>query len=189
MIGSLPRELNVNGTDRAIRTDYRVALLIFQAYADPELTDQEKTFVMLDCLYEDLENIPPEDYQEAADRAVWFLDGGNSQNDNSQQQQAKKVMDWEQDEQIIFSAVNKVAGYETRAKDYIHWWTFLGYFNEIGEGILATVINIRSKKNKGKKLEKYEEDFYREHKSMIDLKVKMSEEEQTEYDYLNEITK
>lgn len=192
MIGSLPRELNVNGINRAIRSDYRVALLIFQAYNDVELSDQEKTFVMLDCLYEDLENISPEDYRETADRAVWFLDGGNSQdsqNNNSKHQQAKKVMDWEQDEQIIFSAVNKVAGYETRAKDHIHWWTFLGYFNEIGEGILATVISIRSKKNKGKKLEKYEEDFYREHKSMIDLKMKMSEEEQTEYDYLNEITK
>ena len=51
MIGRLPKELNVNGIDRAIRSDFRVALLIFQAFNDPELSDQEKAWVMLDCLY------------------------------------------------------------------------------------------------------------------------------------------
>ncbi|MGF7145294.1 hypothetical protein HNQ56_003735 [Anaerotaenia torta] len=119
--------------------------------------------------------------------AVWFLEGGEEQDDSSKHQQIKKVMDWEQDEKIIFSAVNKVAGFETRAIDYMHWWTFLGYFNEIGEGLLSTVINIRAKKNKGKKLEKYEQEFYRNNKALIDLKVKLSEEEQAEIDYWNKI--
>jgi len=166
-----------------------VALLIFQAWNDVELSDQEKAMTMIECLFEDFENIPPEDYQEAVNQAVWFLDGGNNQNENSKHQQAKKVMDWEQDEQIIFSAINKVAGCETRAMEYMHWWTFLGYFNEIGEGLLSTVINIRSKKNKGKKLEKYEEEFYRDNISLIDLKKKITADEQAEIDYLNELLK
>jgi hypothetical protein len=186
MIGRLPKELNINGTDRAIRSDFRVALLIFEAFNDPELSDQEKAIVMLDCLYEDLDSIPVEDYQAAHEQAVWFLDGGGSTEDNSKQQ-AKKVLDWQQDEKIIFSAVNKVAGFETRAVDYMHWWTFLGYFNEIGEGLLTTVINIRQKKNKGKKLEKYEQEFYRENKSLIDIKTRYSEEEQAQKDYLNKL--
>lgn len=61
---------------------------------------------------------------------------------------------------------------------YIHWWTFLGYFNEIGEGLFSTVINIRQKKNKGKKFEKYEQDFYQNNKDLIDLKKKYAKEEQ-----------
>jgi hypothetical protein len=191
LIGYLPKELNINGTNRAIRSDYRTALLIFEAWNSTKLIEneyfQEKTMTMLKCLYTDFEEIPHEDYQEAANQAVWFLDGGNNHDDNSNHQQAKKVMDWEQDEHIIFSAINKVAGCETRALEYMHWWTFLGYFNEIGEGLLATVINIRSKKNKGKKLEKLEQDFYRENKSMIDLKKRLTAEEQAEKDYWNEL--
>ncbi len=187
MIGCLPKKLNINGTDRAIRSDFRVALLIFQAYNDPELSDQEKVQALLECLYEDIDNIPTEDLQSAAEQAVWFLDGGSAIDENSNHQQAKKVMDWEQDEQLIFSAVNKVAGYETRSVDYLHWWTFLGFFNEIGEGLFSTVINIRQKKNKGKKLEKYEQDFYRENKSLIDIKVKLTPEEQAEIDYWNKL--
>lgn len=186
MIGRLPKELNVNGVDRAIRSDFRVALLIFQAFNDPELSDREKAWVMLDCLYEDLENIPPEDYQPAHEMAVWFLDGGTIQED-TKYRTSKKVIDWEQDEQIIFSAVNKVAGKETRAVDYIHWWTFLGYFNEIGEGLLSTVISIRQKKNKGKRLEKYEQEFYRENKSLIDIKTRLTKEEQAEKEYLEKL--
>lgn len=186
MIGRLPKELNVNGTDRAIRSDFRVALLIMQAYNDPELSDQEKARTMMECLYEDYEGLSHEDYQEAYDKAVWFLDGGTV-DEGSKHQQSKKVMDWEQDEQMIFSAVNKVAGKETRAIDYIHWWTFLGYFNEIGEGLLSTVINIRQKKNKGKKLEKHEQEFYRENKALIDIKVKLSAEEQAEKEYYEKL--
>ena len=187
MIGQLPKQLNISGTDRAIRSDFRVALLIFQAYNDPELSDQEKVQTMLECLYEDIDSIPPEDLQAAADQAVWFLDGGNAMDKKSNHQQAKKVMDWEQDEQLIFSAVNKVAGYETRSVDYLHWWSFLGYFNEIGEGLFSTVINIRQKKNKNKKLEKYEQDFYKENRSLIDLKKNLSPDEQARQDRINEL--
>lgn len=186
MIGKLPTTLNIKGIDRAIRSDFRVALLIFQAFNDPELNDQEKALVMMDCLYEDLDSMPQEDYQEAYDQAVWFLDGG-IQEDETKYRASKKVLDWEQDEQMIFSAVNKVAGKEIRAVDYLHWWTFLGYFNEIGEGLLSTVISIRQKKNKGKKLEKYEQEFYRENKSLIDIKTRLTKEEQAEKEYLEKL--
>lgn len=187
MIGYLPRKININGTDRAIRSDFRVALLIFEACSDPELSDQEKAQTMIECLYEDFESIPLEDYQEANDKATWFLEGGNIQDDNSKHQQSKKVMDWEQDEQIIFSSVNRIAGYETRAVEYLHWWSFLGFFNEIGEGLFSTVINIRSKLNKKKKLEKHEQEFYRDNKSVIDIKPRYTAEEQAELNRLNNL--
>ena len=142
---------------------------------------------IIECLYQNPEEIPPEDYQEANNQASWFLEGGGTQDDDSNHQQSKKVLDWEQDEKIIFPAVNKVAGYETRAVEYLHWWTFLGYFNEIGESLFTTVVSIRQKKNKGKKLEKYEQEFYKENKSLIDIKVKLSAEEQAEKEYFEKL--
>ncbi len=191
MIGLLPKQLNINGTDRAIWSDFRTALLIFVAWNDPELIEDEytheKTMAMLECLYCNFEEIPQEDYNEAIEKAVWFLDGGTEHQEDKTQ--PKKVMDWEQDEQFIFSTINKVAMCETRTLEYLHWWSFLGYFNEIGEGMLSTVINIRKKLSTHKKLEKHEQEFYRENKAMIDLKVRLSEEEQAELEYYKNLLK
>ena len=180
MIGVLPKSLSVDGKDYPINSDYRIALLIFEAYNDNELTQQDKSRVRIECLYKEI----PSNLSEALNQAVWFLDGGNIP---KSKQLPKKLMDWEQDQGIIFPAVNKVAGYETRTVDYLHWWTFLGLFNEIGEGLFSQVMNIRSKKAKGKKLEKWEKEFYREHQEMIDLKDKLTAEEQAEVDFINSI--
>lgn len=183
MIGQLPETVSINGRDVAINTDFRRALIVLQAFADPELTNRERAAIMLDALI-GLENVNPGEEQEALERCVWFIDCGHKFDQNKPR---KKLMDWEQDEQLIFSAVNHVAGTETRALPYLHWWTFIGYFNEIHDGLFSTVLMIRQKKAKGKKLEKSEREFYQQNKDMVDIKTKISEEEQAEIDRLNEI--
>lgn len=187
MIGELPHSLWANGREWRIRSDFRDALNIFQAMNDPDLQKDEKVVVMLDCLYEDYTDMEPEDLQDAMYQAAWFLDGGGIETDGKDRRPATKLYDWEQDESIIFSAVNKVAGYEVRAKEYLHWWTFLGYFYEIGEGVFSTVLNIRQKRSRGKKLEKWEQDFYRNNKQLCDLKKRYTAEEQAEIDYWNKL--
>lgn len=176
MIGFLPETLDVGGTHFSIRTDYRVILNIFQAFNDPELSDKEKCYVCLKCLYVDFEQIPPENLQEAIEKAYWFCDGGDRIKSSKP---TPKLIDWKQDERIIFSAINKVAGTEVRAVEHMHWWTFLGYFFEIGEGTLSTVVAIRHKRMQGKKLEKGEQEFYKQNKEMINI---ITAEEQAEID-------
>ena len=56
MIGQLPKSLSVNGIDYQIRTDYRVALTIFQAYNDLGLSPQEQALTCIKCLFGD--NLP-----------------------------------------------------------------------------------------------------------------------------------
>lgn len=174
MIGCLPTSLEIDGRDYEIRTDFRVVLLIFEAYNNPELSDIEKTMACLNCLYKD---DVPDNVNEAVKKAVWFLDGGDIP---KSKQAPVKIMDWEYDQSIIFPAINKVAGYETRTVDYLHWWSFLGLFNEVGEGLYSQVMNIRSKRAKGKKLEKHEREFYNDHKELINIKEKLTEEEQAQ---------
>lgn len=86
-------------------------------------------------------------------------------------------MDWDQDAQIIIPSINKVLGFEVRSVEYMHWWTFFGAYMEIGEGVFSSVLSIRSKKAKNKKLEKWEQEYYQENKWMIDLKKKYTQEE------------
>lgn len=181
MIGHLPTSLEIDDKEYEINSDFRVVLLIFQAYNDPELSDFEKAMVCLQCLYKE---VPP-NTEEALKKAMWFLDGGDMP---KSKQAPKKIMDWEQDQAIIFPAINKVAGYETRTPDkYLHWWSFLGMFGEIGEGLYSQVMSIRSKMAKGKKLDKTDKEFYNEHKELIDIKVKPTAEEQAELDFINNL--
>ena len=50
------------------------------------------------------------------------------------------------------------------------WWSFLSWFDAIGEGTFATVVAIRDKLRRGKKLEPWELDFYRTHRAAVDLR-------------------
>lgn len=182
MIGRLPAALYIDGTERKIRTDFRDILVIMEAFNDPELDINDQFAVALTILYKD--TIPEKDIPEAIEKALWFMDCGKSGDDKKP---SPKVMDWGQDEAILFPAINKVAGKEVRALEYMHWWTFVGYFMEIDEGTFSMVTGIRQKKAKGKRLEKWEEEFYRNNRGMCTLKKKYTDEEQEEIDYWNKL--
>lgn len=166
MIGILPYSLNINGREYVINADYRIVLLIVEAFNDNTLTEHEKAYVCLKRLFKSPESIPPGDLQEAVEKAFWFVGGG----DIPKSEPSKiKTIDWKHDESIIFPAVNKIAGTEVRALPFLHWWTFLGYFGEIGEGLCSTVMNIRRKRADGKKLDKWECEFLRKNKGLVIL--------------------
>lgn len=188
----LPTSLDVGGKEYKIRTDFRAIIDILIAMNDPDILEecntedeerQEKILTMLQILYVDFENIPVSDWQEAADKAVEFIDMGIKDDG----QKRPHTMDWEQDAPLIVPSINRVIGKEIREVKYMHWWTFLGAYMEIGESLFSHVVDIRQKKAKGKKLEKWEREFYRENKALIDLKKKYSAAEKAEQEELKAI--
>lgn len=181
MIGELPHCLEVNGRWHPIRSDFREVLKILCAFSDPELEDGEKAYVCLVILYEDFDELPESDYEEAFKAAISFIDNGAKDDGRH----SPRVMDWEQDENLLFPAINKVAGREVRSADYIHWWTIIGYYMEISEGVFSNVVNLRMKKAKGKKLEKWEQEFWSTNKSVCVLAPKLTAEEKAARDKLN----
>lgn len=49
---------------------------------------------------------------------------------------------------------------EVRALPYLHWWTFLGYYQSVDhDGLFGFVLTIRQKKTRGKKLENTSRSF------------------------------
>ena len=183
-----PTSLNIGGVEYEIRTDYRAVLDLLTALNDPELTDEDENLtaymqsqVILQIMFPDCDSIPQEHIHEALDKVAEFIDMGISDD-----RKKLKTMDWEQDAPILVPAINKVLNCEIRAQKYIHWWTFLGAYMEIGESLFSNVIHIRQKKASGKKLEKWEEAFYKDNKSLIDFKKveKRSEEEKKALDDL-----
>lgn len=181
----LPTSLNISGVDFSIRTDFRAIIDILIAMNDPELNEQAKAVVMLQILFEDWQNIPPEHLSEACQKACEFIDCG--QKDENSNKPKPRLIDWEQDGEMIIPAVNKVIHSEVRAAPYMHWWTFFGYFMEVGESLFSTVLGIRSKKVHGERLDKWEKKFYCDNKDIIDIKTRLSDEEQAYKDALNEM--
>lgn len=160
----LPTTVTINETVYAIRNrgDYRMVLDCFQVLNDIELSEIERIIAFLIIFYEDFNDVESvlsldeDTMSELIDNAFSFFNCGQK---NAPAETNYKTIDWEGDAQLISSAVNNVAGKEIRAESYLHWWTFMGYFNAVGESALSTVVGIRSKIAKGKKLEKYEQEF------------------------------
>ena len=167
----LPKSVEIDGKKYAIRTDFREILDIFEAMNDPDLTDEDKSIVTLNIFYYDMP--PYEVWNEALKQFVWFVNMGEDEPNKAR----PKLMDWSQDFNYIVAPVSRVIGKDVRGIKHLHWWTFLGWFMEIGECTYSTVLNIRSKRAKGKKLEQWEKEFFEENKSTVLLTPKMTESE------------
>lgn len=185
MIGALPETLMVKGITYPIRTDYRDVLQLFEAFQDPDLYQEEKQIVSVYLLFADFSG-PDDvdaaveagfDMEEAVRQIAWFIAAGRQEKKDEH-----PTYSWRQDEQMIFSAVNKVAGTETRELPYLHWWTFVGYFNEIEESTFTYIMGIRHKINEGKKLEKHEKEFLAKNHDLVEIKPVLTKEEQEKED-------
>ena len=182
---SFPKSLNIGGVDYEIRTDYRAVLDLLTALNDPELIDSDpavtayaQTQCIMQIMFPQCDDIPTEHIEEALKKVSEFIDMGIVE-----EKKKPKTMDWEQDAPIIIPALNKVLNTEIRAVEYMHWWTFLGAYMEIGDSLFSNVVHIRQKKAHNKNLEKWEQEFYKENKSLIDFKHK-SQRSQEEKDEL-----
>lgn len=181
----LPITVKIGDVEYPIRNDgdYRMVLDCFVALQDPELESElERVLASLIIFYDDIESIEDalqltdEEVRLRSDAMFDFFNCGQPEQGSS----SYKVMDWKQDEQLVISAINQVAGKEVRAEPYIHWWTFMGYYMGIGEGAFATVVSIRYKVLKGKKLEKHEKEFKRDNPQYFTWNHKTIEDQNAE---------
>lgn len=174
MMYDLPKSLLVCGSEYEIRSDFRAVLDVCTALSDNELSDQEKTLVLLQIMYPTFPTMPPEHYQEAVQQCFWFMNCGGRED---QTRKAPKLVDWEHDFQYIVAPINRVVGQEIRSIEYMHWWTFISAYYEIGDCTFAQIVRIRDKKSRGKPLDKADQEWYRRNRSMVDLPTGYTEAE------------
>lgn len=161
---SLPQTAEIGGMEYHINADFRDVLEIIKYLTDASRPEYLRWQIALGLFYDG--EIPYRDQTVAMEYLSEFISYGAPEDKPS-----PKLVDWTQDAQMIVSDVNKVAGREVRAEKFLHWWTFLSYFYGIGEGQLSTVVSIRSKRQKGKKLEKWEQEYYRENRKKVDFQT------------------
>lgn len=178
----LPAQKNIGSQTYDLRTDYRDILEIIACFEDTALPEQTRWLVALKLFY--VQPVAPEHRYQAMEYLAEFLRCGGEP-----AAPGPKLLDWQQDADAIIAGVNKVAGKEIRSLPYVHWWTFISWFHAMGEGQLSTLVSIRDKLARGKKLEGWEKDFYRENKRRVDLRPHYTPEELAEQDRLKALLK
>ena len=175
----LPTSVEIGGESYEIRTDFRVILDIFVMLSDPDLSGTDRAEGILAMFYVAPESIPPQHLQQAVDRFTWFQNGGQEQQNGKKQ---PRLVDWERDYPLIVPPINRIFGRDIREVPYdietntggVHWWTFLGAYNDLGDCTFAQVVRIRDKKARGKTLDKDEREWSRRNADIVMLKEKLS---------------
>ena len=85
-------------------------------------------------------------------------------------------MSWEQDFDMIIAPVNRIAGCEVRALEYLHWWSFLSFYQEIGDCCLLKWFVFGTKRHTGSLWTSRSGSLPKE-QGIIDLKVTYTEAE------------
>lgn len=173
----LPTTAEIGGKEYPVRADYREVLDLLTILQDEAIPRQMQLRIVLPLFYDGFPAMPRKDWAEALQWMFQFINGGEEEVES---RPFPKRIDWGQDQPLILADINRVAGCEIRALSFMHWWTFLSWFRAIGEGQLSLVVGIREKRRKGQKLEKWEQEFYREHQNEIDLKQRYTPEEEAE---------
>ena len=158
----IPTSLEFNGGEHKICNDgdYRMVLDCFSALNDSEIDEQQRLMACLVIFYDEI--IELEDLKKLGDLNIAtqkMFDFFRCNQPEAPQAFVYRLIDWKQDEQMICSAINPIANQEIRSMPYLHWWTFMGYYNAIGKSVLSTVVSIRNKLMRGDKMEKWERKF------------------------------
>ena len=177
---SLPTTAVIGGITYPIHADFRDILNIFRYLDDPDRPEYIRWRIAIALFYDG--EIPEACRQEAMEYLAEFIACGERE-----EKPGPRLLDWEQDARVIVADVNKVAGAEIRSLPFLHWWTFVAFFNAIGDGQLSTLVSIRDKLRRGKPLEKWEREYYRKNKAMVDLKPRYSAEELAEQERIKRI--
>lgn len=187
MSWNLPISVEIDGTEYPIRNkcDYRVVLDVIKALNDEDLDMQYRIQCALFIFYGNDELDTKEKVlkafrtKENTQIAINEMTKIISLGEEKEQDDKPQIMDWEHDFSHIAPPINRVLGYSVRDENnYTHFYDFIGAYQEIGECSWANIVSVRSKRMKGKPLDKREREFYNENRKLIDLPHKLTDEEQ-----------
>ena len=131
---SLPKSVKIGDNDIPINADFRNIIQIMLILDEPNLLEEERIEIALEMFYNNDEY--KSDIIKAAEEMMLFINQGSEE--HSSPTSNKPLYDWDKDFDIICAPVNKNLGYDCRGIEFLHWWTFLSAFMEMGECTLNT---------------------------------------------------
>lgn len=191
----LPISVEICGKEYDIREkcEHRIILAVIEALTDKKENQNFNLHCAMRIFFENCDDLPDPLYAfseeekavctECANVINEIINCGKKNSGGTEDENEKKIMDWKHDYPIIAPPVSRVLGYSVRDKNnYTHWYDYIGAMKEVGDCYWTNILNIRSKLNKGKKLENHEIEFYKNNKDDILIDSSLS---QKDIDWLN----
>lgn len=182
LIDDLPTQIEIDGRQYKINSDFRTCLTIILACEDGELTPQEKQIILLSRLFVQL----PQDTRLAAQQAVIFLNGGKAADEETE---PLRLYSFERDANLIFAAFRQTHGIDLQ-KDTLHWWQFLALFMDLGQDTTwCQLVGLRKRVKTGKAT-KEERQAAREMGGLFDVPevdTRTLDEKEAEAEFLRKV--
>jgi len=170
LIEKFPTKIKIDDEIIKINADFRNCLQIILAYEDEELTIQEKHFILLKRLYEQI----PKSIEKGILQGIKFLNCGE---ESRNVKELPRLYSFQKDAKYIYSAISQVGKLDLENIEFLHWWKFYYYFFDISNDCaFSNIVSLRQKKIKGK-LTDEEKTIYRDSIDILDLDSKKTKEE------------
>ena len=158
----------LNDTELTDADKWYCAYRIFFPCSD-EISEKEKQKMPQDVLYgEDIEN-----YEQALKYIAWFIDCGESTNDDIPTHAPNKTgveMSFFQDMDLLVNSLNNAKDRDIRLT-YEHWWTFVGdSASHVPTGLYKNVLETRYELQHPQKLDEYDRRFLADYRHRVVLR-------------------
>ncbi len=131
LIDLLPNEVNIEGQDYKINSDFRTSILFELLMQDNSISEEDKIIQALELYYP----ILPTDLNQAIEKILWFYRCGKDEVENKNKGTGKStnVYSYDYDDDYIYSAFLDQYGVDLQDVEYLHWWKFKAMFKALKE--------------------------------------------------------
>ncbi len=131
LIDLLPKEVNIEGEDYKINSDFRTSILFELLMQDNSVSEEDKIIQALELYYP----ILPKDLNQAIEKILWFYRCGKDEVETKNKGTGKStnVYSFDYDDDYIYSAFLDQYGVDLQDVEYLHWWKFKAMFRGLKE--------------------------------------------------------
>lgn len=131
LIDLLPKEVNIEGEDYKINSDFRTSILFELLMQDNSINEEDKIIQALELYYP----ILPTDLNKAIEGILWFYRCGKDEVETKNKGTGKStnVYSYDYDDDYIYSAFLDQYNIDLQDVDYLHWWKFKAMFKALKE--------------------------------------------------------
>jgi hypothetical protein len=185
LIDLLPNEVNIEGEDYKINSDFRTSILFELLMQDNTISEEDKIIQALELYYPVL----PNNINEAIEKILWFYRCGKDEIESKTKGTGKgtNVYSYLHDDDYIYSAFLDQYGVDLQDVEYLHWWKFKAMFKALKEeNEIVKIMGYRAM-DLGKIKDKEQKEYYKKMQELYKIPSNISKDEKEKLSEIEEI--
>jgi len=175
LIDLLPKEIEIEGIEYKINSDFRNSMLFELMMSDNMLDDNQKIEQALKLYYPNI----PQNIDLAVDQLLWFYRCGKDvvKSSGSGKGKSAQIYDFNFDDDYIYSAFLDQYNIDLQDIENLHWWKFKAMFKSLREdNEIVKIMGYRSM-DLNKIKDKEEKAHYKKMKDLYKIQNNIGQDE------------